>query len=68
MRLFPDGINYCQKISKNYVTIVSCTKVCRSLGLLGSQEHKRSSDKVYLFGSVDADILENSIIYHDDQV
>ena len=54
---------------ENYSTIISCTKVSRSLGLLTPQASIGfKSDKTFLFGNVDKDILEKSITHRDEQV
>ena len=57
-------------MKENYSTIISCTKVSRSLGLLASQTMgpKDDSNKNCLFGNVDKDILEKSITHRDEQV
>lgn len=43
--------------------MITCTKICRSLGLLANQQ-----DKTCLFGNVDAVVLEKSIVHFDEQV
>ena len=58
MKLHADGILYCQKLSSNYSTIISCTKVSRSIGTLNQNGEKKT-----LFGSVDVEILEKSMVH-----
>ncbi|RNA06826.1 Thyroid adenoma-associated, partial [Brachionus plicatilis] len=62
MKLYPDGIHYCQKLSKNFSTIISCTKVTRTLGHLNMNSAGKN-----LFGNLDAVILEKALVHNDQQ-
>lgn len=70
LKIFPDGVSYCQKISNNYSTIISCTKVSRSLGLTPVLDHiiDSNDNNNYLYGNIDSKILKESLINFDDQV
>ncbi|CAF0722657.1 unnamed protein product [Brachionus calyciflorus] len=59
MKQYPDGISHCQKLTNNYSTIISCTKVSRSLGLLNQSQG--------VFGNVNVDVLEKAMVHHDEQ-
>ena len=63
MKLYPDGIDFCQKLSGTFSTIISCTKVARIIGYLN-----KNVDGNSLFGSLNIEILENALIHHDEQV
>lgn len=69
MRLFPDGINYCQRIATDSSTLISCTRVSRSINSSNSEtklDNNEQSDNLY--GTVSAAILQKSIISSDSQV
>lgn len=70
MKLFPDGINYCQEIASNSMTIISCTKVSRTINSTGSLQNLNSNEnsEKFLYGNIEASVLEESIIHNDDQV
>lgn len=69
MRLFPDGINYCQRIATDSSTLISCTRVSRSINSSNSEtkpDNNEQSDNLY--GTISAAILQKSIISSDSQV
>lgn len=55
MRLCPDGILHCQKISKSYASKIICTKVSRSLCVTQNE-------------ALDSQVLENALVHFDDQI
>lgn len=69
MRLFPDGINYCQQIAIDSSTLISCTKFSRSLNSnVAVNNSAVDSQDRFLYGNISVTILEKSIINNDDQV
>ncbi len=63
MRLFPDGITYCQQVAKKPSTLISCTRVSRSVN-----PALVSSSNNCLYGNLDTLMLEEAIKSSNDQV
>ena len=66
MRMFPDGINYCQRIATDSSTLISCTRVSRSLNSSNS-ERKAPDAGDALYGNISAALLHTSIVSGDSQ-
>ncbi len=63
MRLFPDGIIYCQQVAKQASTLISCTRVSRSLNPAAN-----NSNNNCLYGTLNVQVLQEAVKSSNDQV
>ena len=62
IKIYPEAINYCQLANENHAAVISCTKICRSLGLMPS-----NADKDSLYGPIDSIMIEKLLVNSDEQ-
>lgn len=63
MKTFPDATSRCIKMSNSFAALISCAKICRSIGLASSQ----SNDENSVYG-VDIQVIERSVVHFDEQI